>query len=209
MNLVTPSVMTRVQARELERQLVEALRHVGLIPAGRSSVSTDYGWIQWSVDYPSKPGHQRRYMPEAEKNYAVVVTTGESRHSKPPRKKKYHRELQPMLDQIIGTANFHRDMRVRGDEYKMALAQKDFDRGWCAYRRGIICKMIDGRFHALVRVGTEEVWQDKVRYASSHDTLVFKSDIGKVNRWVTVEMLQLLLDKGALLNPKDVKFNDE
>lgn len=201
--------MTRDEARQLERNLIAALRQAGLIDDPRSnSVSNRFANVEISIDYPrvkTYTSHAR--VPEAERDYGVVVTTGMYRHSTPPRKKRIHRDLVTAMAQIAKEANAHTESLTKRGERLLDKAQKDFDRGWCAHRRGITCKLINGTFHALVRVGETEVWQDDVEYSTSHDTLVFKSEIGKVDRWVTIETLQMLLDRGVLLNPADVKFS--
>ena len=204
--------MTLQEARQLKGALEQRLATMGLIDPARMSagVPSGYGVVNIGVDHPTPKGtpHRRRsYIPEADKNYGVAVTTGEYRHSNPPRKKKIHHALDTAVAQIVKEVNAHRDHLVHRDTRKLEKATKDFNRGWCAHRRGLACKLVGGNFHVLVKVGDEEVWQNDVEYSTSHDTLVFKSDIGKVNRWVTIETLQLLLDRGALLNPADVKFS--
>lgn len=197
-------VMTIEQARELERQLTDRLRAMGLIELRGHGVASKYAEVSIGVDYP----HQRgRTAARHERDYGVVVTTGLYRNSTPPRKKKIHRELDTAIAQIVKEVNAiaPEKLNKRG-EREMDAAQKDFDRGWCAHRRGITCKLVNGVFHVLVKVGSDEVWQNDVEYAPSHDTLVFRSEIGKIDRWITIEALQKLLDRGVLLNPADVQF---
>lgn len=201
-------ILNREQARSLQQQLIVALREMGIMDPERTS--TQPGWpVEFRVDYPNVTGYKHRRVPEGEQNWGVVLITGESRHSNPPKRKKIHRDLPSMLERVARVVNARRGDLMTRDDNLMDIAQKDFDRGWCAHRRGITCKLINGRFHALVKVGAEEIWQDDVEYSTSHDTLVFKSDIGKVDRWITIETLQKLLDLGVLLNPKDVKFGNE
>lgn len=202
----TTATMSKEQARELEKQFEDSLRAMGVLVPGERRVSTRYGHMQWEVDYPNVPDYRHHSVPLDKRNYGVVLITGESRYSTPRRKKAIHRELPDMLDRVAKLVNMSRERLLKNDDEKMMRAQKDFDRSWCAHRHGLTCKLINGRFHALVRVGANEIWQDDVEYAVSHDTLVFKSEIGKVNRWITIETLQKLLDHGVLLNPADVKF---
>jgi hypothetical protein len=198
-------ILNRDQARALRDQLIVALREMGIMDPERTAPRI--GWpVEFRVDYPNVTGYRHSRVPDREQNWGVVLITGESRHSEPPKRKRIYRELAPMLERVAVVVNARRKELMRHDDNLMDIAQRDFDRGWCAHRRGITCKLINNRFHALVRVGAEEVWQDDVEYSTSHDTLVFKSDIGKVDRWITIEALQKLLDLGVLLNPKDVKF---
>jgi hypothetical protein len=199
--------MTRDQARALQGHLVEALRRLGLVEPDATGVPNKYGHVEFTVDYSwDRTMFKRHRVPDVDRNYGLVVKTGQYHNSTPPRRRKLHRDLEPALAQITREVNAHVENCIKRGERYMDKAQKDFDRGWCAYRKGIECKLINDTFHALVRVGKEEVWQDDVEYAVSHDTLVFRSEIGKVDRWITIEVLQLLLDRGVLLNPADVKF---
>lgn len=199
-------MMTQQQARELRDRFVAELHRLGIIPSNERSVPYEFGRVDWEVRYGPVPGYRYHRIPEDKRNWGVSLSTGESRYSTPRRKKTLHRNLPTLVDRVVKVVNAKRDSMLRDDVAKMAKAQKDFDRGWCAHRKGLTCKLINGRFHALVRVGGSDIWQDDVEYAVSHDTLVFKSEIGKVDRWITIETLQLLLDKGVLLNPKEVKF---
>jgi hypothetical protein len=197
--------MTRDQARELERNLTTRLREMGIIvdPHGRD-IPRKYGEVSYTVDYVHRRGQR---IPESERNYGVAVTTGMYRSSTPPKTRKVHHNLESAVSQIVREVNAQTETLTKRGFRLIEKAQKDFDRGWCAHRRNLTCKLINGTFHVLIRIGADEVWQDDVEYSTSHDTLVFKSEIGKVDRWITIETLQLLLDRGVLLNPVDVKFS--
>jgi hypothetical protein len=202
------TIMTRDEARALEGRVVDRLRAMGIIEAQGISVPGKYGTVELSVDYSwDRKMYKRHRVPADQRDYGLVVITGQYRSSTPPKRKRLHREVEPAIAQIVREVNASvADKLPKKGERLMDTAQKDFDRGWCAHRRGIECKLINGTFHALLRAGTEEIWQDDVEYAPSHDTLVFRSEIGKLDRWITIEALQKLLDRGVLLNPKEVTF---